>query len=135
MEAREFIRIEDKSTGRGMFEDIGNNRFSNSILMGLWDRHKEFPVGYQQEPFFSKCFGGIKSEYEYSAGKESPWRFAFKSLTQLRQWVSQEELKELVSRNHAVYRINATNYYESDDQAVFNINDVVNKEDITGEVF
>lgn len=60
------------------------------------------------------------------------YRFAFNTLKQLKKALTSEEIKESITKlGFKVYLIKTDNYYKSPYQVVFNINNIISKEDIS----
>lgn len=126
---KQFVRIEHKSTGRGMYllgalEVLSPDWYSDSRMENLKERHRDLIPNYYSDSI-------IKPYFDTDISKPTDYRFAFKSIENLQQLVLTDEFKILNEYGFRVFAITSNDYVESPYQAIFNINSVLKKEDIT----
>lgn len=137
MKAKSFIRVQDKF-GRGMFQSGTPRRLrktkdvaSIDELSELSKRHNDFPNAIDDTKIhhflLERCDNFVRT---YMSGNFD-YRFSFKNLAQFELWVTREEVKILKDYGYDVYRIEATDFCESEFQCVFNINSVTKIDKIT----
>lgn len=113
-----IVRVEHPDTGCGLFRSddpngdnyLDNSRFADQIVM----RHHSFPtrwndLGTHDDDIF--C--------------------AFKSVDQLKEWITNEEMIDLISIGFRVYMIKAEDVIEGRMQCGFRKDKIVEKTDIT----
>lgn len=123
-----FIRVQDQY-GRGMFQlgaATAGEQFTPDVydikqLHSLAERHSNFPNRWTDRKIRDFLMTEIEENY----------RFAFKNLDQFEEWVLRSEVATLNDNGYRVYKIEATDYCESEYQSVFHIDSVVSTEDIT----
>lgn len=128
MHEKTFIRVEHKNSMTGMFRSDEDSICNVPELHSLRARHYgPFPTGFGDPDIAPTLY----KEEEETPFTKSQWRFAFKNIEQINQWVMKDEFQILAKLNYRVYKITSNNYIESRHQVIFNINSVINKEDIT----
>lgn len=119
------IRIEHSKSGKGIFThglDVdpqiykeGVDYLSNSI--SFFQRHNKFP-----SPMGDKKIKRYAAENEFCA---------FKSLEQLREWVTSKEIREFIKMGFKVLLLDLTDCIEGDFQIIYCKEDIVQVKDIT----
>lgn len=134
-----LIRVQD-SLGTGMFQsgipygqETSKSVYSIEKLEDLARRHREFPNIRDDRTIFNfvKELYGEQEIFDIYGTDEFRFRFAFKNLSQFEKWVKREEVKILLDNGYRVYKIEAEEVCESEFQSIFNIDTVINTEDIT----
>lgn len=112
------IRIEHTDTGWGIWRSTDKSgKFHIEKLSNYSEfekKHKKFPIPSQDE-----------------LEREKDDFFAFKSLEQMKEWVTPEELKEFISLGFKVYLFDLGIWQEGKYQIMFKQKDVLQKKDIT----
>lgn len=124
------IRIEHPSDGYGIFAEYLRNyegecisgRNSDIVLtnndeemLHFWCRHSSFNNPKQDGLSF-------KSGEHYCA---------FKSVEQLQEWVTNDELKYIASKGYRVYKLELSDCQIGRDNIIFTPDHIIKKEDIT----
>lgn len=125
---KQFVRIEHASTGRGMYMlgDTGITSpdwYEDYRMTNLIDRHRDLIPNYCHDMDIAPYFKNLMEPNDF--------RFAFKSIENLQKLVLTDEFKILNDYGFRVFAIASNGYVESPYQAIFNINSVLKKEDIT----
>jgi hypothetical protein len=119
---RTIVRIEyrgdDKSEyGSGLFQSGIYNNLSN-----FWefnDRHMRFPLPFEDTP--SLNINKDKKE----------WFCAFKTMEQMNDWVTKEEVKEFIELDCVVLILDVTEYQEGEHQIIFTKESIIDSKDVT----
>jgi hypothetical protein len=108
----QIIRIEHPSDGYGIFrsictEDRKNNRELYDLSLLLYDRHGN---------------NAFKTPHEdnvdiYEDNKQ--WFCAYKTIEQLLQWITLEEIKAIIKHGFNILVLEVTEYQEGRDQVIF----------------
>lgn len=129
-------RIEEVATERGLFgmgKPDGVFKI-NSIpsLIHLVLRHNVFPSAAEDSIIknFFKVSSTLTQIYNWN---DSKYRFSFNKIDDIKKWITQDEILILNSNGFRIYKIDAKEVIRSDFQAIFNINSVIKKEDITSK--
>ena len=112
------IRIEHED-GWGMFIDISEERPSRKhsaryICPSIVDRHQLFPLPQREN---------LPISDEYFC--------AYKSVDQLKEWITTEEIATLKENNYRIFMLDVTNYHEGKYQVIYTKESIVNTTDIT----
>lgn len=119
MEPVTVIRIEYPESGLGLFRSTKTDEaFDESgELDALRQRHYNFPMPHRDGISMSLC------------GAE--WFCAFKSVDQVKQWVTTEEITFLKSLGFVVYMLDVTEYQLGGSQVAFTKESIVSKKDVS----
>lgn len=115
-----IIRIEHKN-GIGIFRNKASHSNDNlsCLLNKLFKRHDKFPIPYDD---------GNLDIYKDHLN----WYCAYKSIEQLKQWITYEELLILINNDFKVLILNISNYQEGTYQILYTKESILNSNDITG---
>jgi len=117
----QIIRLEHENSGDGLFrhqDDFGKAIYRQlNCFESLRDRYETFKTPYE-EPLLKREM----SEKYYCA---------FKSLDQLSQWITSEEMMEILDYGFKIYVIDIEIYHEGEYQIIFKKEDIISKKDIT----
>lgn len=86
------------------------------MLDQILERHQNFNTPYKDS---LNMYLGDKT-----------WFCAFKSVEQLLQWVTLEELKELQKHDYSIYEISVNEFQEGEHQVVFTKESIITKRNI-----
>lgn len=120
---KQIVRIEHKDSGIGIWNHYRKESpFKRSVEVInsyelLRDRHLNFP-----RPFEETNLKGIFNRDYYCA---------FKSLDQLKEWIYDNEVKELIDQGFIILLIELNDYHEGDYQIIFKKEDIITRKDIT----
>lgn len=126
LETKKIIRVEHED-GWGMFI-AKTSRFAlawtdHKKLKPLWERHNtENPNGGFPIPQTE----GLKISKN---GKE--WFCSFKNIEQFKQWVKDEEVKELLKLGFKVIQLEVNEWQEGEQQILYTKESIINVEDIS----
>lgn len=117
------IRIEYPLDGIGMFMTYLPNGFKRKIkpldefCISAFRRHYEFNSPIQD---------GLDRQKDF---KE--WFCSYKSIEQLQQWITSNELKKIIKKGYVVLMLDITEYQEGMDQIIYTKESIKSSKDIT----
>jgi len=118
------VRIEHKSSGIGIFRSDAVEMLSNSNDF-KW-RHSNFPT-----PICDTLVGegkiSTKVSYLDIRADKKEWLCSFKSISQLNEWVTPNEIKEFIGMGFKVFSITTEVYQEGNYQIIFSKEDILTK--------
>ncbi len=119
---KQIVRIEHKDSGIGIWNHSNDGSYKRNVeaidsYELLRDRHLNF-----LRPFEETNLKGIFNKDYYCA---------FKSLDQLKDWIYDNEVKELIDQGFIILLIELNNYHEGDYQIIFKKEDIITRKDIT----
>ena len=111
------IRIEHED-GWGMFIDISEEKPSRKhsvkyICPVIDDRHLLFPLPQKEK---------LPMSHEYFC--------AYKSVDQLKKWITTEEIAILKENNYKIFMLEVTDYHEGEHQVIYSKKSIVNTTEI-----
>jgi len=123
---RTVVRIEHEKNGLGMFRSNANYRMGDEFNM----RHSRFPTPYNDTLV---GIGKLSTHNGYLDIRKDckAWFCAFKSIEQMNEWVTPEEIKQLLNMGFKVFSITTEVYQEGEYQVIFSKEDIFTKNDIT----
>lgn len=121
MNSIKVLRIENIS-GFGIF--WSRPSFAYSICSTVGDRHVNFPIPYEDK--------NVVDGYGLNLYQDSKqWFCAYKTVDQLKQWITVEECRELTQHGFAVYLLEVEEYQEGEYQVIFTKESIISKQDVT----
>jgi hypothetical protein len=126
MENIQFIRMESPEDGYGIFTSTKNDinrRWSICLSMDhevsqqIYSNHNRFPSPYEEG------FNLHKTSNECFCG--------FKSLEQVSEWFTREQIKYIISNGIRIYAITGKPTFIGKFQIIFEKENIISKEDIT----
>jgi hypothetical protein len=118
------VRIEHPGDGNGLWTSTGNNSSRHDYLIHrldcyieLKEKHLNMPPPQADLPI-SDTF--INASIEWDLGDvPNPYHCAFKSIEQMKEWVTDSQLKEITDAGFKIYYIETTEGIEGNHQIIF----------------
>jgi hypothetical protein len=117
-----ILRVENIQDGYGMFWNFDQNwetRYfiNNDVFVTISYRHQSFNTPQEDNLNINK--------------DNKQWFCAYKGVDQFQNWVSSEQIKEIVSYGFRVLLLEVGEFQEGEHQVIYTKESIINSEDIT----
>jgi len=115
MKTIQVIRFEHPEDGFGIFlSPHSDSKEPGDIIDKFNDKHGEFKL---------PCEDGLKLN--------SRWFCAFKSIDQVKQWVTTDEIAVFKARGFIIWMLEVSEYQQGEYQVIYTKESIINKTDIS----